>query len=77
VDHITPSVEEVRAGDTGKGFAVVAVEVRRHARAAATASDDVTAVVEASSVQIPAGGKLEATAEEMLTAMPTAVRPEI
>ncbi|SEQ39390.1 methyl-accepting chemotaxis sensory transducer with Pas/Pac sensor [Devosia sp. YR412] len=66
---LNASVEAARAGDAGKGFAVVAVEVRRLAQSAASASNDVKALIEQSATEVSSGSKLVAQATDKLTAM--------
>jgi methyl-accepting chemotaxis protein len=71
---LNASVEAARAGDAGKGFAVVAVEVRRLAQSAASASSDVKALIEQSSVEVKGGSRLVAEAADKLEAMLVAAR---
>lgn len=71
---LNASVEAARAGDAGKGFAVVAVEVRRLAQSAASASNEVKALIEQSSNEVKGGSKLVEDAASKLTAMLDGVR---
>ncbi|QYO76507.1 methyl-accepting chemotaxis protein [Devosia salina] len=71
---LNASVEAARAGDAGKGFAVVAVEVRRLAQSAASASSDVKALIEQSSVEVTTGSKLVGEAAGKLASMLEAIR---
>ncbi len=71
---LNASVEAARAGDAGKGFAVVAVEVRRLAQSAASASSEVKALIEQSSVEVKGGSRLVAEAAAKLEAMLVAAR---
>ena len=71
---LNASVEAARAGDAGKGFAVVAVEVRRLAQSAASASSDVKALIEQSSVEVTSGSKLVGEAAGKLASMLEAIR---
>jgi Methyl-accepting chemotaxis protein len=71
---LNASVEAARAGDAGKGFAVVAVEVRRLAQSAASASADVKALIEQSSVEVTTGSKLVGEAAGKLASMLEAIR---
>jgi len=71
---LNASVEAARAGDAGKGFAVVAVEVRRLAQSAASASSDVKALIEQSSIEVTTGSKLVGEAAGKLASMLEAIR---
>ena len=70
---LNASVEAARAGDAGKGFAVVAVEVRRLAQSAASASNDVKALIEQSASEVRGGSKLVSNAADQLAGMLDAV----
>jgi methyl-accepting chemotaxis protein len=71
---LNASVEAARAGDAGKGFAVVAIEVRRLAQSAASASNEVKALVEQSGSEVRGGSRLVAEAAEKLVAILEAAR---
>jgi methyl-accepting chemotaxis protein len=71
---LNASVEAARAGDAGKGFAVVAVEVRRLAQSAASASNEVKALIDQSGAEVKTGSKLVADAAARLEAMLEAAR---
>jgi len=71
---LNASVEAARAGDAGKGFAVVAVEVRRLAQSAASASSDIKALIEQSSVQVRGGTQLVSDASARLRAVQDGIR---
>ena len=71
---LNASVEAARAGEAGKGFAVVAVEVRRLAQSAATASNDVKALVEQSVNEVSGGSKLVSQAASNLDRMLVSAR---
>jgi methyl-accepting chemotaxis protein len=71
---LNASVEAARAGDAGKGFAVVAVEVRRLAQSAASASNEVKALIEQSGTEVKGGSRLVAEAALKLESMMEAAR---
>ena len=58
---LNATIEAARAGDAGKGFAVVAGEVKELAQQTATATDEISRLVEA--IQVDSTGAVQAIAE--------------
>lgn len=71
---LNAAVEAARAGEQGRGFAVVAGEVRMLAQRAGAAAKEIRALVESSSSNVEAGGRLVSEAGSSMKDIVEAVR---
>ncbi|MGZ5052731.1 MAG: methyl-accepting chemotaxis protein, partial [Methylobacter sp.] len=71
---LNAAVEAARAGEQGKGFAVVAVEVRNLAQRAASAAEEIKALITDSVAKVAGGSKLVAEAGKTMEEIVDSIR---
>lgn len=71
---LNAAVEAARAGEQGRGFAVVAVEVRNLAQRAATAAEEIKALITDSVAKVAGGSKLVSEAGKTMEEIVDSIR---